>query len=221
VPRRWLRLLPAWAGICYVAAWVAGLAAWPVNLPLNAADIQVAASYRTHPVGAVSQYLLSEGVAGLLLGIVLAAALIGNRDRSRARPWPAIAAAADAVVISLLQAVIGMFLTAAAAHHDVARVGRLSDLVNHLDGWKMLALAAVAAYLAGRRSWDRHPPAWLRAVAALTAAALVVSGLAYLLLANPLAWTVYLSGPLLLLWIAATGIWLTRSSPAPGAGRPA
>ena len=48
-----------------------------------------------------------------------------------------------------------------------------------------------------------------------------MSGLDYLLLANSLAWTVYISGPLLLAWIAATGIWLTRSSLAGGAGTPA
>jgi hypothetical protein len=213
-PRRWLRLLPAWAGVCYVAAWVAGLAAWPVNLALNATNAQVAVSYRAHPAGAASQFLLAEGLAGLLLGVVLAAALISNRDRSRARPWPAVAAAAGAVVISLLQAVIGMFLIAAAIHHDTARAGGLSDLVNRLDGVKMLALAVAAAYLSARRTRGHRPPAWLRAVAAVTAVALAVSGVGYLLLANSLAWAVYISGPLLLLWVAATGIWLTRSTPA-------
>lgn len=217
-PRRWLRRLPAWAGICYVAAWAAGLASWPANLALNATNAQVAASYRAHPAGAASQYLLSEGLAGLLLGIVLAATVISNRDRGLPRPWPAAATAAGAVAVSLLQAVIGMFLIAAASHHDIARAGGLSNLVNRLDGVKMLALAAVAAYLYARRTWDRRPPNWLRAIDALAAAALAVSGLDYLLLANSLAWTVYISGPLLLAWIAATGIWLTRSSPARGAG---
>jgi hypothetical protein len=43
----------------------------------------------------------------------------------------------------------------------------------------------------------------------LAAVSLIVSGVSYLLLANALAWTVYFSGPLLLLWITATGIWLT------------
>jgi hypothetical protein len=216
VRRRWVRLLPAWAGICYVAAWAAGLAAWPVNLALNASNAQVAASYRAHPAGAASQFLLAEGLAGLLLGVVLAAALLANRERSLARCWPATAMAAGAVAISLLQAVTGIFLIAAAAHHDAARAGGLSDLVNRLDGVKMLALATVAAYLSARSTWNRRPPAWLRVVAALTAAALAVSGLGYLLLANSLAWTVYISGPLLLLWVAATGIWLTRSTPARG-----
>lgn len=214
---RWLRLLPTWAGIGYVAAWAAGLASWPANLALNATNAQVAAAYRAHPAGAASQYLLSEGLAGLLLGMVLAAAMISGRDRGLARPWPAAAAAAAAVAISLLQAAVGMVLIAAATHHDIARAGALSDLVNRLDGVKMLALAAVAAWMAARRTWDRRPPDWLRATAALAAAALAVSGLDYLLLANSLAWTVYISGPLLLAWIAATGIWLTRSSPGEGA----
>ena len=218
---RWLRRLPAWAGICYAAAWAAGLASWPANLALDATNAQVAAAYRAHPAGAASQYLLSEGLAGLLLGMVLAAAVVSNRARGLARPWPAIAAAAGAVAISLLQAAIGMFLIAAATHHDIARAGALSNLVNRLDGVKMLALAAVAAYLAARRTWDRRPPNWLKATAALAAAALAVSGLDYLLLANSLAWTVYISGPLLLAWIAATGIWMTRSSPAGNAGPPA
>jgi hypothetical protein len=220
-PRRWLRLLPSWAGICYLAAWAAGLAAWPANLALNATNGQVAAAYRAHPAGATSQYLLSEGLAGLLLGIVLAAAVISDRDRGLTRRTAPAAAAAGAVVISLLQAVTGMFLIAAATHHDIARAGGLSNLVNRLDGVKMLALAAVAAYLSARRTQDRRPPAWLRGTAALTAAALAVSGLGYLLLADSLAWTVYISGPLLLAWICATGIWLTRNSPAWSNGKPA
>ncbi len=220
-PRRWPGPLPAWAGICYVAAWAAGLASWPANLALNATSAQVAASYRAHPAGAASQYLLSEGLAGLLLGTVLAAAVISSRDRGLARPWPTAAATAGAVAISLLQAVLGMFLITAATRHDIARAGELSNLVNRLDGVKMLALAAVAAYLSARRTWDRRPPKWLRVTAALAAAALTVSGLDYLLLANSLAWTVYISGPLLLAWIAATGIWLTRSSPAAGTSRAA
>jgi len=207
--------MPAWAGICYVAAWAAGLACWPANLALNATNAQVAAAYRAHPAGAVSQYLLTEGVAGLLFAVVLAIAVISSRDRGPALRWPAAAAAAAATAVSVTQAVIGMFLITAATHHDIARAGGLSDLVNRLDGVKMLALAVVAAYLSARRTCDRHQPNWLRATAALAAAALAASGLDYVLLANPLAWTVYVSGPLLLAWIAATGIWLTRSRARP------
>jgi peptidoglycan/LPS O-acetylase OafA/YrhL len=105
--------------------------------------------------------------------------------------------------------VLGVVLVAAATSAEVARAGGLSALENRLDGVKMLALAGVAAYLAARGASARPAPRWLRATAGLAAVALASSAVAYLSLSNALAWTVYVSGPLLLLWIAATGIWLT------------
>lgn len=194
-------------------AWVAGLAAWPSNLALNASSAQVAASHRAHAAPAVTQYLLVEGVAGLLLGVVLAAAWVSAAGR---RPgWTARAAGvlgAGAVLVSLTQSVLGLILTAAATNHEIARAGDLFGVVDRLDGVKMLALAGVAAWLAVRFGAHQRPrqlPRWLQAAAVLAAVSLIVSGVSYLLLANALAWTVYFSGPLLLLWITATGIWLT------------
>jgi hypothetical protein len=235
-PRRWRRYLPAAAGAAYLVAWAAGLAAWPSNLALNATSAQATAAYRAHPAGAVVQYLLVEGLAGLLLAVVLGLALVPlaqHRAASRAGARPAAGLAAAAVVISVVQCVLGLVLVAAATSADVARAGGLSALENRLDGVKMLALAGVAAYLAVTRASSRSTagvtaaetargetarprPRWLRAAALLAAIALASSAVAYLFLVTALAWTVYLSGPLLLLWIAATGAWLTAT-----AGRPA
>ena len=209
-PRGWLAYLPAGAGIGYLAAWVTGLALWPSNLALNATSTQVAASYRAHPAPAVSQYLLVEGLAGLLFGVVLAMTLVSAGRRQGRAAGGAGALAAGAVLISLSQCVLGLILTGAATAHDAARAGDLFALVNRLDGVKMLALAGVAAYLAASRR--RRLPRWLQIVAGLAAVSLVVSGLSYLLLANAMASAVYIAGPLLLLWITATGIWLTRSA---------
>ena len=170
-PRSSWDRLPAYAGIAYVVAWVAGLAVWPQNLPLNAPRAQVTASYAAHPAAAVTQYVMVEGLAGLLFGVVLAFALVSAGNRCAVRSRLVAATALAAVVISVVQAIVGMFLVAAAVQHDVARAGNLSDLVNRLDGVKMLALAAVAAYLAARGTAVRTP-SWLRAAAALAAAAL-------------------------------------------------
>jgi hypothetical protein len=50
----------------------------------------------------------------------------------------------------------------------------------------------------------------------LLAVAITASGYAYLTLSNELAWIAYISGPVLLFWVAGTGIWLTvRSRRAP------
>jgi hypothetical protein len=208
-PRRWLPYVPGAAGVAYLAAWAAGLAAWPANLALNATAAQVTAAYRAHPAGAVTQYLLAEGLAGLLLGVVLASAVLPAAGRRLARA--AAGLGATAVAISVVQCVLGLVLVTAAASAQVSLAGTLSALENRLDGVKMLALAGTAACLAARRR-ARPAPRWLRAAAALAAIALASSAVAYLFLLNALAWTAYLSGPLLLAWIAATGIWLTATA---------
>jgi hypothetical protein len=215
--------LPGLAGAAYLVAWITGLAAWPSNLPLNATAAQTTAAHAAHAAQAVTQYLLVEGLAGLLLGVVLGSALIAQRRGSRT-PRPgggsglrsagtaALATAALAVVavgISLVQCVLGLLLTSAAAAHDVSRAGDRFTWVNHLDGVKMLAIAAAALLLAGSGGSAAALPRWLRVVTVPLAAALLVSASAYLALFQPLAWAVYVSGPLLLLWVTGLGIALT------------
>ena len=220
----WRRYLPGAFGIAYVAAWAAGLAAWPVNLALNATASQVAASHRSHPAEATVQYLLVEGLAGLLLGAVLAAALLSaSRGRTAARTG-AVALGAAAVSVSVAQCVVGLFLTAAATGHKVTRSGALFDVFNRLDGVKMLALAGVALLIGTSMNLPVALPRWLRAVSVSLAAALVASGYAYLSLTNALAWIAFIAGPLLLLWVAAMGITMAArryEANAPGreAGR--
>jgi hypothetical protein len=204
--RRWLPYVPGAAGVAYLAAWAAGLAAWPANLALNATAAQVTAAYRAHPAGAITQYLLAEGLAGLLLGVVLASAVLPAAGRRPGRAAAGLGAAA--VALSVVQCVLGLVLVAAATSAEVSRAGALSALENRLDGVKMLALAGAAACLAAR-GLARPAPRWLRGTAVLAAIALASSAVAYLFLLNAMAWTVYLSGPLLLVWVAATGIWLT------------
>jgi hypothetical protein len=207
----WRPYLPGAAGAAYLVAWVAGLAAWPVNLPLNATAVQTTASYAAHPAEAATQYLLVEGLAGLLLGIVLGCALLPlARRHAGAGVKGAALLGAGAVAVSVAQCVIGLVATGAATAHDVTRCGDLSNLVNQLDGGKMLALAGTAACLAALRGPGRALPRWLRVAALpLGAAALAASGYAYLALSQPLAWTAYASGTLLLLWVTGLGVVLT------------
>src|ERR1700733_175625 len=161
----WRAYLPGAAGAAYVVAWAAGLAVWPVNLALNATAGQVAASYRAHPAEASVQYLLIEGLAGVLLGIVLACELRAARVHAgvhagRRATGPAVLSAI-AVLTSLTQCVIGLFITAAATGGHIATCGTLSDLVNRLDGVKMLALVGATAWIA---AMGPALPRWLRGV---------------------------------------------------------
>lgn len=208
---------PAAAGVAYLLAWVTGLAAWPVNLPLNETPAQTVASYAAHPAQAVTQYLLVEGLAGLLLGVVLGYALFSLPRAGAALRFNgagllmkgAALFGAVAVATSLAQCVTGLLVTSAATAHEVARAGDLANLVNQLDGVKMIAIAIAATCLALLSGPGLALPRWLRVTAVPLAIALVASGYAYLALSQPLSWTAYASGTLLLLWVTGLGIALT------------
>ena len=64
-------VLPAIAGIGYGLAWIAGLLVWPSNLAIDSTGRQVVGLYSHHVTQAAVQYILVEGVAGVLLGTVL------------------------------------------------------------------------------------------------------------------------------------------------------
>ncbi len=186
--------------------WVVGLAVWPANLALNATAAQVAASHRAHPAEASVQYLLVEGLAALLLGIVLACVLRANRDRVSGQTVGPVLLSAVAVITSLTECVLGLLVTAASTGGHVATAGSLFEVLNRLDGVKMFALAGAIAWLAATRP---ALPRWLRRVTPVVVLALIASGCTYLTLANAFAWTAFVSLPLLLLWVAGAGLALT------------
>ena len=78
--------------------------------------------------------------------------------------------------------------------------------ITRMDGAKMFLLAAMALAIAQLARRPRILPAWLVPLGVLLAAALMTSGLGYLLLAPGLSSAVYVSGVLLLIFVSATGI---------------
>jgi hypothetical protein len=200
VGRRGRSLLkaPAVAGIAYTTAWVIGLAVWPSNLDVAASNVKVVATYSAHQGAAMTQYLLIEGLAAIALAVVVFALVAGL----------------TAVAISLAQCVLGLMLAGSVAPDGkTVQAGRLFDLINRMDGVKMFALAAMAVAGVGlvRRA---VLPRWLGYTAAFLAVALIASGAGYLLLNTTFAQAVFVSGPLLLVWVTGAGVALARTSPS-------
>ena len=209
----WFRLLPAVAGIGYGVAWVTGLAVWPSNLSIDASEKGIVSLYATHTGQATAQYLLVEGLAGIFLGTVL---LFCVRRAARGdRRWTPTAAVlgAVAVVISLSQCLLGLFLVSSSSKGLLGQSGNLYAVINRLDGVKQLLLGATVVTLAILRRRGPTFPHWLRGTTVILGVALVPSGLAYLFLWNALAGTTFISLPLLVLWLTGTGVWLTRREP--------
>jgi hypothetical protein len=141
-----LATAPAVAGIAYAIAWVLGLAVWPSNLDVAATNATVLATYRAHEGVAMTQYLLVEGVAAIALAVVVTA--LGRAARRREADGLGIAtvvAGLTAAALSLVECALGLLLAGSAApDREIERAGRLFDLINRIDGVKMLALAAMA-----------------------------------------------------------------------------
>jgi len=188
---------PAVAGIAYATAWVVGLAVWPSNLDVAASNVKVLATYRAHQGAALTQYVLVEGLAALALAVVVIALGRAARRRDADRLGAVtVVAGLTAVALSLVECALGLLLAGSVAPDgDTERAGRLFDLINRLDGVKMLALAATA--IAGVALVRRAVlPRWLGYTAALLAIPLLATGAGYLMLNTTLAQAAYVSGPL-------------------------
>jgi hypothetical protein len=212
--RRGLLTAPAAAGIAFVVAWVMGLAVWPSNLDVDASGAKVVSTYAGHQGVAVTQYLLVEGLAAIALAVVVIALGRAAARRGAGRLGRVVVVAGiGAVTVSLVECALGLVLAAAAVPEgETGRAGTLFDLINRMDGAKMLALAAMA--LAGVALARRGGPLprWLGYVAAALAAAMIASGVGYLLLSNTLTQAAAVSLPLLLIWVVGTGVAVGRRS---------
>ncbi|MEZ0089619.1 hypothetical protein [Streptacidiphilus sp. EB129] len=196
------------AGVAYLASWAAGLVAMsvrPLNVPIDASSPQVVAGYAGHLAAATVQNLLSEGLPAIALAVVvlwLGRAVPAGATRGVVL-WTGIAA----VAVSLAQCVLGLMLTAwALPDHRTGLAGGLFVAVNHLDGVKMLLLAALAL-AAGRGG---ALPRWVGVVGVVLALSLAASGIGYLLLLNGLGDAAFVSGPILLVWVCAAGLTARR-----------
>ncbi|WP_042408091.1 hypothetical protein [Streptacidiphilus carbonis] len=204
---------PAVVGVAYSLSWVAALSVGPGNVSATADGHQVVAAYAGQTAGATAQYLLSEGLPAVGLAVV-GLALAGAARRAgllRAARTTALAAVA-AAAISAVQCLLGVFLVLSAVPSGATGEAHLLfELVNRMDGVKMLVLAVLA--LAGA-SLSRSGVAarWLRHPGYALAVTIAGSGIGYLLLLGGFTSLAYLSLPLLMLWVTGTGISLSRKA---------
>jgi hypothetical protein len=202
-PRGTAQRLILVSSVGYVLAWIAGLSVGAPSPPLDAPGAAISAAIAVSPAKFMLQVGLVEGLAGLLLLIlVLSVAAVSDRNARSLKLFVACGILAGA--ISLTMCVSGLALGRIVGRPSGdPLVGHLFHIMNRLDGPKMVLLAATA--LAGIYT-QRWLPVWTKALAWALAASLAASGFAYGLLIEPLAWTAYISGVLLLAWIAIFGI---------------
>jgi hypothetical protein len=180
---------PAIAALLYVATWIVGLSIWPANPSVTSSRHEIVTAYAGHRALATAQFVLVEGLAAVALACVVLA--LAPRVR---------AIGLTACAISLTQCVLGVILATSSGPP-----AHVFELINRLDGVKMLVLAAgiASATLAPRES---GLPARLAYLGVPTVVALVASGIGDLARDGALAGAAAASLPLLLLWVLSAGL---------------
>jgi len=202
---------PTYAGAVHAGTWVVGLAAAAGATPeLGDSHAEITAAYADHAARAITQAVMVHGLAAGAL-VVLGVALLtrARRDHDTASRF-AGRAGVTAGVLAMVQLGLELLAITTADRAEPNATGNLHDLVQHLDGVKMFALAAlaVATSIASHRTpLLRH---WEAVIGYALAATITVSGAGYLLLYPPLAQAALLSLPLLLVWILLLGRALTH-----------
>ena len=155
--------------------------------------------------------MLTQGVAAVALAVVVLALGQAARGRDTRRIARRIEVAGlAAVVLSLVQGAHGIRLAGwVAPGGDSARVGRVFEFINRIDGVKMLLLAIVAVSGMALARQAGMLPRRADFVRVVLAAALTGGGVGYLLPNPALAWMALLALPLLLVWVAGMGVWLS------------
>jgi hypothetical protein len=198
------------ATIGYVVAWIAGLTVFTSSTQVTADGGQVVRALAGHQFAAGLQYALTEGVTALCL-IAVIWAVASNARPGRARLTIRLAALA-ATAVSLTECGLGLRLSAGLARPGEAGLaGAVNDAITRLDGAKMVLLALVAAAVAvAVRDRTLPLPRWLSPLAAVLAVAIAVSGVGYLALSDAAASAAWVSLPLLIVFITASGLATAR-----------
>ena len=201
------------AGFVYVLAWLAGLATAPAAPSPDAADRTIQAFYADNGAAALVQATLVHGIAGVALAVfvVLLARRLGRRATV------VLAAGLGAAAVSLVQFGMEIALNRVAAAGRVAASGTLFHAVNVADTLKLVLLAVAIAAATGLARQAHLVPRWLRGLGYALAPMLVVGGAAFVVDSGALGVVLAVSLFLLLLWVGAVGVVLTRA----GAPRPA
>ncbi len=203
--RRTLRV----AGISYTVAWCVGLAVFNSSTTVSSTGGALLGQYAGHSAALALQFMLTQGLAGLLLGIVLAG-------------WAALARGADrtcvgrvggaAVCVSLVQCAIGLVLAwGAVPARNSHGVSALVSTLNRLDGLKMLLLAVVLACVASGHGVSL--PRWAAVLCGSATVALLISAAGYGFLWDGPAMAAFVSLPLLLASVTA-GAFVIAPAPS-------
>jgi len=204
--------VPVLAGVGYLVFWVVSQSVGAPNPGVAAPGAQVVTSFAGRGGPNMAMFVLAEGAAAVALVVVAVAVARpvlhrGAPPRARLAAQLSVGFAATAAVMSWIELAVGAWLISALVpDRQTGTAGAAYHALNRLDGAKMLVLAAMAVALSALAMTTTLLPRWLAPLGFTLAAALVVSGLGWVLLAPGLSDSVYVSGVLLVAFVTCSGV---------------
>lgn len=191
----------------YVGSWITGLTTAPAAPAPFAGQADVQAFFVAHAAAATLQSVLVHGVSGAALALVVLALV-----RSLPAPTRTLAGGLgfSAVGASALQLLLMVALASGVDDAAGATTVGLFHAINYVDSVKLLLLGGLVTVvtLVGRRSG--LVPRWLGWAGGFLAPLLPISGTAFLVQSDLLFAALYLSLPLLLVWVTGAAIVVAR-----------
>lgn len=201
------------AAALYVLAWLVGLFAAPAR-PTDQVPGVLEEYFVQHGGAALAQSLLVHGVAGVALAL-FAWSLSRLVDRSSST---VLSLGVAAAALSLVQVALLVSIVSRAGSLSAATIDQRVGWIDTVDTGKLVALAALAVVASRAVVATGLARPWLRQFAVVLAALLVAGGVSFLVSVSVLTSALYLSLPLLLVWVGVLGATAaagaTRSSQA-------
>lgn len=203
------------AAAVYVLAWLIGLFVAPAR-PTDAAAGAVQEYFAQHSGAALTQSALVHGVAGVALG-VFAWSLSRLVDRSSAA---VVSLGLAAAVLSLIQVAILVSVATRTGSLSAATIDQRVGWIDTVDTAKLAALAAFAVVASIAAVASQLTRGWLVPLSVMLAALLVAGGVSFVVSSSLLTAALYLSLPLLLIWVGVLGATVNRDAVHPAATVP-
>ena len=203
---KWL----AFAGFVYVAAWVIGLLLESNTPGVTASNAELRTYFLGHQQIHMLQAYLIDGIAGVAI-LVFAVMLKNSFEKNNVDfvlPTDMIMGAGiTATSVSLVQAGMQQVLAnPAILSTEDSPLRMMLVLINVTDTFKLLALALFSGTASILTFQTRALPQWLGWLGTALTLALVLGGLSFMIPSSLLTNILFVSLPLLLLWVVAISV---------------
>jgi hypothetical protein len=203
--KNWLN----YAGFIYVAAWIVGLLIESGTPTPSAGGTALLAYFTAHRQGHLIQSYLIDGVAGIAI-LLFSAAMADHFRKANGESallQVVLGSGIAATSLSLVQAGFQQALSNPdVLTTDGSSLRIILLLVNQIDTFKLLALAALSVAISMLVFSTKAIPAWLGWLGIVISLTLVIGGFSFVSTAPVPTSILFASLPLLLFWVGAMSV---------------